>query len=243
MVDNIVLKPLGLVLIITAHMVFNGPSRAEVTGILGTNITLQFKFNVTVNKNSYFAFYTRNLKIAEYNGRSNSKRGDMNFYPNKTSVFCQITNLTRNHSGIYWATLLDSRPAQESNKVELIVREENRNSTVSPTLNDITINKDSGSPSFFSSHVVTVLVVSPVGLLAAVLLCLSLIWFFLRTKDIQQPPPEQSSNPTVQETIEVSNSVPAPPLIYSILDFPKRPPAVVTFDPNDIEYADVSYLP
>ncbi|XP_049443692.1 uncharacterized protein LOC125895685 isoform X3 [Epinephelus fuscoguttatus] len=145
-------------------------------------------------------------------------------------------------SGIYWASLLDSGLALESLRVQLTVEEkEHRNSTVSPKPNDITTNKDRGSPSFFSSHIVTVLVVSPVVLMAAVLPWL--IWCLLRAKDTQQRQPEASPNPTVQETIEATNTVPAPPLVYSVLDFPKRPSAVLEINPSDTEYAAVSYLP
>ncbi|XP_078024987.1 uncharacterized protein LOC117253590 isoform X1 [Epinephelus lanceolatus] len=241
MVDNIVLKSLGLVLIITAHMVFNG--RAD-TGLMGNNITLQFKFNVTVTKDNHLACYKEpQTKVAEYSKqRSIPEDGDIIIYPKNTSVFCHITNLKLNHSGIYWASLLDSGLARESLRVQLIVQEkEHISNTVSPKPNDITTNKDRGSPSFFSSHIVTVLVVSPVVLMAAVLPWL--IWCLLRTKDTQQRQPEPSPNPTVQETIEATNTIPAPPLVYSVLDFPKRPSAVLEINPSDTEYAAVSYLP
>ncbi|XP_068590981.1 uncharacterized protein [Cebidichthys violaceus] len=243
MVDNIVSKPLVLVLILTAHMVFNDPIPAEVKN-LGTNITFQFTFNVSVTK--YFAVYTTNhTKIAEYskgNILENNVDDNVDVHPENTSVICHITNLKLHHSGVYWASLfMDSGLAVESNnKVQLIVREENTISTVPPMQNDIT-TIGSGSPSLFSSHIVTVLVVSPVVLLAAVLPLL--IWCLLRTKDKQPPPQQQSSNPTVQETVEASNNVPAPPLVYSVLDFPKRSPVVLEINPCDTVYADVSYLP
>lgn len=242
MVDNIVLKSLGLVLIITAHMVFNGLSRAY-TGLMGNNITLQFKFNVTVTEKHLACYKEPQTKVAEYSKQRHfPEDGDIIIYPNKTSVFCHITNLKLNHSGIYWASLLDSGLALESLRVQLTVEEkEHRNSTVSPKPNDITTNKDRGSPSFFSSHIVTVLVVSPVVLMAAVLPWL--IWCLLRAKDTQQRQPEASPNPTVQETIEATNTVPARPLVYSVLDFPKRPSAVLEINPSDTEYAAVSYLP
>ncbi|XP_031163371.1 uncharacterized protein LOC116055497 [Sander lucioperca] len=239
MVDNIVSKPLGLVLIFIAHMVFNGTSRGEVTGILGNDTTLEFKFNISVTE--YFAVYTTNhTKIAEYSkGKISSSGGDFDVNPKNTSVFFTITNLKLNHSRIYWVSLFtDSGLIIESKKVQLIVREENRSSTVTPKPNDTTKNKDSGSPSHIG---VTVLVVSPVVLLAAALPLL--IWCLVKSNDKQQPPSQQSSNPTVQETVEASYNVPAPPLVYSVLDFPKRSSAVLEINPGDTEYAAVNYLP
>ncbi|XP_031715259.1 uncharacterized protein LOC116390105 [Anarrhichthys ocellatus] len=240
MFDNIVSKPLVLVLIITAHMVFNDTIPAEVTKNLGTNITFQFIFNVSAIK--HFAVYKTNYtKIAEYS-KGNNFKNNVNVHTEKNSVIYHITNLKLHHSGIYWASLfLDTGLAVESNnKVQLIVLEENTISTVTPMQNDITTT-GSGSTTLISSHIVTVLVVSPVVLLAAVLPLL--IWCLLRTKDKQPPPQQQSSNPTVQETVEASTNVPAPPLVYSVLDFPKRYPAVLEINPSDIVYADVSYLP
>ncbi|XP_028444147.1 uncharacterized protein LOC114562094 [Perca flavescens] len=240
MVDNIVSKSLGLVLIVTAHMVFNGTSRAEVTGILGNSISLEFKFNINVT--GHLAFYTNHTgKIAEYlQGKISSSEGDFYVNPKNMSVFFHITNLKLNHSGIYWASMfMDSGPVIESNNREqLIVREENRSSTVPPKLNDTTTKKGSGSP---SQIVITVLVVSPVVLLAAALPLL--IWCLVKTNDTQQPSSQQSSNPTVQETVDASYNVPAPPLVYSVLDFPKRPSAVLEINPSDTEYAAVNYLP
>ncbi|KAF6734406.1 hypothetical protein FQA47_010151 [Oryzias melastigma] len=49
--------------------------------------------------------------------------------------------------------------------------------------------------------------------------------------------------PAEQEVIEDYSTLPGPSVIYSVLDFPKRPPTVVEFDPNDTEYAHVSYTP
>ncbi|KAK9519473.1 hypothetical protein VZT92_022201 [Zoarces viviparus] len=241
MVDNIVSKPLVLVLIVTAHMVFNDPIPAEVTRNLGTNITFQFTFNVSAMEHIIAVYTTNQTKIAEY-FKGNILKNNVDVHPENNSAICHITNLKLHHSGIYWASLfLETGLAVESNnKVQLIVQEENTISTVPPMQNDIT-TIDSGSTSVFSSRIVTVLVVSPVVLLAAVLPLL--IWCLLRTKDKQPPPQQQRSNPTVQETVEASTNVPAPQLVYSVLDFPKRYPAVLEINPNDIVYADVSYLP
>ncbi|KAG7230670.1 hypothetical protein INR49_025387 [Caranx melampygus] len=191
--DKIVTKSVGLVLIATAHMILNGLSHAEVTGILGSNITLYFKFNDTVLRhNSHFAVYTTGEKKIAYCSKENVCSGGAfyHIYPENMSVLYHITNLSRNHSQIYWISLFDSGPAKESNRVKLIVQEENRTST-----------------------------------------------------DKHQQPQQQNSNPTLQETIEDSSGVPPPTLVYSVLDFPKRPSAVMEMNPNDTEYAAVSYLP
>lgn len=111
-------------------------SRADVTGNVGTDITLNFTFrpNVSLTKNSHFAIY-RNItaangekKIAEY---TKGKEGDVfDVYPKNTSVSWRITNLKLNDSGSYWASLFkEPGPAIRSIKVQLTVREVNRRST------------------------------------------------------------------------------------------------------------------
>ncbi|KAK2835364.1 hypothetical protein Q5P01_015848 [Channa striata] len=247
MVDNFV-KPLGLVLIATAHMVFNGQSKAEVTGTvgltgtLGSNITLIFTFNIAVNANSHIAIYTSGeKKIAECRNCT----GNGVIIPKNYSVMYHITNLTQNPSETYWASVFIDNYPTESSKVQLDVREKKTSTTsatVPPMPTNNTINENSGSSSFFSFHVVTVLVVSPVVLLAALLPCL--IWCLLRTKEKQQQQSstQHNSNPTIQETIDNSINVPPPSLIYSVLDFPKRCSTVVEINPNDTEYAAVSYF-
>ncbi|KAI4828745.1 hypothetical protein KUCAC02_022821 [Chaenocephalus aceratus] len=89
------------------------------------------------------------------------------------------------------------------------------------------------------SPFLAVLLVSSVVLLAAVLPLL--IWCILKHKDKQPAPAQQSSNPTAQET--VASIVPAPPLVYSVLDFPKRTSAVMEMNSSQTEYAAISYLP
>ncbi|XP_040896444.1 uncharacterized protein LOC121183439 isoform X1 [Toxotes jaculatrix] len=242
MVDNTITKSLGLVLIATAHMVFNGPSQAEVIGIIGSNITLHFIFNNTkIDCRSHFVVYMSGYKkIAEYSNNPRCSGGGVDIYPGNSSVQYHITNLTKNHSDIYWASLfMDTGIPPKSIKIKLIVQEENRRSTVPPKPANITNTKYNGSSSFFSYHSVTVLVVSPVVLLVAVLPWL--IWCLVRTKDKQQP--QQNSNPTGQERVGESSCVSSPSLVYSVLDFPKRPPAVLEHSSNDTEYAAVSYLP
>lgn len=237
MVDNIVTKPLELMLIVAAHMIFNVPSQAEVTGIVGTNISLQFTFNVSLTEKSHFGVYvTDQRKIAEYT--QGKERGIFDIYPINSSVFWHIKNLKLNDSGSYWATLFKgSGLPQQSNKVQLTVRVKDRSSTVPPMQSTVPPSEDSGS----SSVIVTVLVVSPAVLLTVFLTCL--IWCLVRTKDEQQQPPQQqqqSSNPTVKERAETSEDVPASSLIYSVLDFPKRPLEDLKANPSDTEYAAVS---
>ncbi|KAK5907100.1 hypothetical protein CesoFtcFv8_004984 [Champsocephalus esox] len=189
-------KPLGLVLILTAHMVFNGfcchtgLSQKKITGSLGDNITLEFSFNFSVT------------------------------------------------TGIYWASLYVDGIPKKSIRKELDVRVENR-STVTPKPTNITLIEDSGSAGMSFSPFLAVLLVSSVVLLAAVLPLL--IWCILKHKDKQPAPAQQSSNPTAQET--VASIVPAPTLVYSVLDFPKRTSAVMEMNSSQTEYAAISYLP
>ncbi|XP_035504246.1 uncharacterized protein LOC118318572 [Scophthalmus maximus] len=241
MVANIVTKSLGLVLFATAHVVFKGLRQAEVTGILGTNVTLHFTFDDTViNNNSHFAVYRPGMKkIAECSKNKGCSGGVVLDIHQNSSVQYHITKLQQDHCGIYWASLfINSGPPKESNKVQVFVQKENSSNTVSPLQTNITtLTKDSGSSSFSFYHIITILVVV---LLAAVLLLL--IWCLVRDKDKEQPQ-QQNSNPTVQGRVEGSYSAAPPSLIYSVLDFAQRPSAVLDIDPNDTEYANVSYLP
>ncbi|XP_072245385.1 uncharacterized protein [Leuresthes tenuis] len=247
MVGNIVRKPLGFILIVTTHVIFNAaehsnsklqsPGQANVTGILGNNITLQFTFNVKIPKNISLAVYkTGEKKISEYP----QFRRCFEVFSKNSTVFYHITNLSWNNSEVYWASLFNSGAAIVSNKVQLIVQEEDRVPT-DPIPTIPTISPGSGSSKLISPDAVTILVVTPVMLLAAVLLFL--ICCLVKTKDQQEEEPQRNSNPTVQESIEDSIHVPRPSLVYSVLDFPKRPPAVVEFHPSETEYASVSYLP
>ncbi|XP_069377922.1 uncharacterized protein [Paralichthys olivaceus] len=236
MVDYIIRKPLGLVLLATAHMVFNGPSQAKLTGILGSNITLLFRFHDTfINESSHLAVYTTGQrKIAEC---SKSKCNlILEIYQN-TSVLYHIKKLQLNGSGIYWASLFPgSGPTIESDKVQLLVQDGNGSVTVSPLPTNTTIFENHGNSSVFSFHHIAILV-APVVLLAAALTLL--IWCLVRTKEKQQP--QQNSNHTVQETVAGSHTVPPPSLIYSVLDFARRPPAALDKSLDDTEYTAVTY--
>ncbi|KAL6108133.1 uncharacterized protein ACO6RY_18738 [Pungitius sinensis] len=243
MFENTVLKPLGIVVVITAHMVFNGPIPAEITGNVGQNITFQFTFNVSVTEHLAIYSTTNHTKIAEYlNGIITPLDSDFSLHPENMSVMCCLTNLKLRHGQIYSVSLFvgSGLPIESNNKVQVIVREQNGISTVSPMTN-VTTKIEGGNPILFSSYIGPVLVVSSVVLLAAALPLL--ICCLLRTKDKQTTPQPQSSNVTVQETVEASDNAPAPPLVYSVLDFPKRRSAVLECSPSDTEYAAVSYLP
>ncbi|CAJ1060831.1 uncharacterized protein LOC117825349 [Xyrichtys novacula] len=241
MVDNIIKKSLGVLLIIVAHMVFIVCSTVQVTGILGANIMLQFTFKVSVTNDSHFAVYVgegpkNEEKIAEYfKGRPN---GITCFpFPKSYSAFCHFTNLTLNHSGYYWASLFSPSEGvpTESEKVHLKVREENKSITVTTEQPDIPV-QDSGS---YSQIISAVLLVSPGLIVAAALIWL--IWCLVKNKDKQEQSPHQNSNPTIQETVEPPSQVPPSSLVYSVLDFPKRASAAVEMNSNDTEYAAVSY--
>lgn len=235
--ENTITKPLGLVLIVTAHMVFNDPSHAEVIGIFGSNITLQFTFNISITENSQIGIYTTGeKKIDDFK----SGKSSFDIYPQNNSVFYHITNLTLNHTNTYWASLFGVIPIK-SNEVKLIVEERNISSTAPLPSTKPTVHVNESSSSFPTSNIIIIFAVLPVVLLATVLPWL--ICSLVRPKDKQQQQQSpQSSTPTVQESVASSSSVSAPSVIYSVLDFPKRPPTVVEINPRDTEYAAVSYF-
>lgn len=243
MVDNIIPKSLGVVLII-AHMGFIDCSRPKFTGILGENITLQFTFNISITNRSLFSINTgighnNKSKVAQYQQGESKSQDTIYTYPKNDHVICHITNLRKNHSGFYWASLFEGPILIQSETVELTV-DGNRISTVAPTQEDILMTTNSVSS--HSSHItMTVLVVSPVVLVAAALAWL--IWSLVRTKDKKEQSPQQNSNPTIQETVEASNPISAASVVYSVLDFPKRASAVVEINSSDTEYAAVSCHP
>ncbi|XP_039889180.1 uncharacterized protein LOC120734412 isoform X2 [Simochromis diagramma] len=235
--ENTITKPLGLVFIITAHMVFNDPSHAQVIGIFGSNITLQFTFNVSINENSQIGIYiTGEKKIDDFK----SGKGSFVICPQNNSVFYHIINLTLNHTNTYWASLFGGN-LRKSNEVKLTVEERNISWTAPPPSTIPTDFNDS-SNSLSISKIIIIFAVLPVALLATVLPWL--ICSLVRPKDKQQQQQQrpQSSTPTVQESVASLSSVSAPSVIYSVLDFPKRPPTIVEINPRDTEYAAVSYL-
>ncbi|XP_035764127.1 uncharacterized protein LOC118454263 [Neolamprologus brichardi] len=248
--ENTITKPLGLVFIITAHMVFNDPSHAQVIGIFGSNITLQFTFNVSINENSQIGIYiTGEKKIDDFK----SGKGSFVIYPQNNSVFYHITNLTQNHTNTYWASLFVDN-LRKSNEVKLTVEERNISCTAPPPSTKPTDRVN--EPPSSINNIIIIFAVIPVVLLATVLPWL--ICSLVRPKEAgsggdakpslalnkqqQQQQSPQSSTPTVQESVASLSSVSAPSVIYSVLDFPKRPPTIVEINPRDTEYAAVSYL-
>ncbi|XP_078141885.1 uncharacterized protein LOC144539799 [Centroberyx gerrardi] len=233
-------KPLGLVLIVTARMVFSGPSRTEVTGFLGDRIFLQFKVENMPNTSIIsVGLYKNTVKIHECPSHRNCSGSHVcAFHKTTVSAFYCIGNLTLGDSGNYLATFFNRRGIPTaSNEISLIVRVPSTNSTVPPTAANSTDTtaEEILSPTDFSSLFFSVLGLSAAVLMVALLSWL--IWSFKRTKEQQQ----QDPNPTVQGTAEASSRVPAAPLVYSVLDFPKRGQAGVEIQPRDTEYAAISY--
>ncbi|CAN9500943.1 unnamed protein product [Ophioblennius macclurei] len=241
MVLSSVWKPLGLVLLITAHMIVNGRGHEQVTGLLGGSVTLRFTFNVSITNDSQFGLYVTETKT-KISDNKNCRRC-FDIYPENSSVLYHIANLTSNDSEVYHASLLSAfKVVQSNNKVQLILREETRNTTVSQTPTNSTMAEERGSSTFFSCHFVIVL-----GVLLAALLTTALTIFICcvdKTKGKTQQE-QQTSNTTLQVTVEESNLPPPPPpsLVYSVLDFPKRSPVVAKKDSCDTDYAIVIPLP
>lgn len=108
-------------------------SHTEVTGILGTTVTLKFSFSpeVKIQKNSHIVVHhnrTQSKKVAEYTESNMAKAFDM--HPEMNAVFWHITSVRLNDSGIYRASHVRKEgSAQKSNMVEVKIREVNANST------------------------------------------------------------------------------------------------------------------
>ncbi|XP_054646917.1 uncharacterized protein LOC129189333 isoform X2 [Dunckerocampus dactyliophorus] len=213
MVEEIVTKRLGLVLMITTHMVISGPGQAEVTGIVSHNVTLQFTFNDAITAKSHFAVYTTGpQKMAECSPR-------------------------KGHTGTYWATLFtEGGQTRPSPSVHLIVQEENSHDTNSHEQENSTTTKyqpRESSPLFFGP-IFAVLVVSLVVLLAATLPCF--FWRCVRARDCSA---EENSQPATQ----VPPAVPEPTFVYSVMDFPMRQATHLKEKPIGTYYCSIRYHP
>ncbi|XP_068176587.1 uncharacterized protein [Antennarius striatus] len=126
MAYSFVSKLLGLVLISAAQMVSNVSNPVEITGITGSNITLQFTFGPNVNliESSHLIIHenTTGQKIAEY--EQGNEENVLDVHPKNSSVFWHITNLKLKHTGNYYASLVsDLEPAKKSSEVQLVVQE------------------------------------------------------------------------------------------------------------------------
>ncbi|XP_019730701.1 uncharacterized protein LOC109518949 [Hippocampus comes] len=225
-------KPLWLVFMTTMQLIINGRSRAQVTVIQGHDVTLQFTFNINITNNNHFAVYVEGgKKKAEHcPWKGCSRERGFDIYSEKSSVFCQITNLTQGHSGTYSARLFSkSEPTKESNKVHLIVQEEKSNNSVLRAQENRNTTKY--PPSFFSSVTNTSLVVLPVISFAA-----TLPWFFCCCVRARANKARKKPSPSTQVACVATNIMPEADLAYSVLDFPKREATLPDSKPNDSEY-------
>ncbi|MEQ2219157.1 hypothetical protein XENOCAPTIV_013375, partial [Xenoophorus captivus] len=125
MVENGFTKPLGLTLIVAANMFFYGPTHADVRGVVGQNISIQFTFNSSISSDSRIGVYKctdKQQKISEYPNYKNV----FEIYPENSSIRFHLTNLSLNHTEIYWATLFKTSTNEFSERVQLTVQVENR---------------------------------------------------------------------------------------------------------------------
>nr|XP_061831966.1 uncharacterized protein LOC133616563 [Nerophis lumbriciformis] len=246
MVREIVTKPLEFVLMITMHMVVTGPGQAEVTGILGQNVTLQFRFNQTIiTKRSHFAVYTTGpKKMAEWFPQKGCSTC-FGLYLDNSSARYQITNLTHGHTGTYWATLFTkSGLARPSSSVHLLVLEEDSHDTISHVEENRGTTKHTPRTSHlpFSDPVIAIPVVSLVVLLAAVLPCL--FWCCVRTRGTKVGAffrADVNADGNSQPSTQAPPAAPEPTFVYSVLDFPKRLPTPLKDKPT--EYCRVVVYP
>ncbi|XP_061883505.1 uncharacterized protein LOC133634871 [Entelurus aequoreus] len=237
-----------------------GPGQAEVTGILGQNVTLQFRFNQTIiSKRSHFAVYTTGpKKMAEWLPQKGCSTC-LGLYLDNSSAHYQITNLTHGHSGTYWATLFTkSGPARQSSSVHLLVLEENSHDTTCIVFSSVTcsfmavsrvegnrrITKHTPGTSHlpFSGPVIAILVVSLVVLLAAVLPFL--FWCCVRTRGTKVGAffrTDVNADGNSQPSTQAPPTAPEPTFVYSVLDFPKRLPTPLKDKPT--EYCSVVVYP
>ncbi|XP_077464300.1 uncharacterized protein LOC144079419 [Stigmatopora argus] len=222
------------VLIVATHRVITGQSRARVTGTLGKKVTLQFTFNTSVSNDSHFAMYQNYNKKAEYcplRGCSNELGFDI--YSENAFVFGQITNLTQGHSGIYSATLfLEDGRTQTSGTVDLILREEKSNDTVSsaPKNGNTTQNQ----PSILTSVIFAV-----IGVLLVVLLAGTLTRFLCY--DWARGTKTQPDSPPIPEVASFeSHDIAEGALAYSVVYISKSRHAVTQLDRTpEVQYAEI----
>lgn len=109
------------------------PSRAEVIGFLGNNLTLQFTFNSSVNfsEGNHYVIHKvtgTTKKITEFTQGKEGKQ--FSVHSETKSVSWYKTKLIMNDSGSYVASLVNGRsPAEKSNPVILNVQEPQTSST------------------------------------------------------------------------------------------------------------------
>lgn len=122
----IVSPPLHKYILLCLH---TDPSYASNIGIIGQNITFHFKFNTTITNDTRISIYKserQEKKISQYS----HNKSDIKVHSETSSVFYHMAHLTLNDTEVYWATLfVDNEPPILSNKVQLTVREDYRNTT------------------------------------------------------------------------------------------------------------------
>lgn len=102
------------------------------TGIVGQNITFYFTFSRNITKNSKIAIYkSEEKKISDYSQLNRHFEVDTEH----SSLLYHKTHLTLNDTDDYYAALfVENEPPLLSNKVQLVVREDNRSSTGKDTI-------------------------------------------------------------------------------------------------------------
>ncbi|KAK7901580.1 hypothetical protein WMY93_018349 [Mugilogobius chulae] len=227
-------------------------STEVVTGILGSNITLTFKFNISRISLTDIALYRdtgaegNKSKIME----AKNNPGAFTIHTENATVLYHMINLTMKDSQTYYVGILVP-PVSESNRVQLLVIQENSTTAgkyrTSPSalLLAPLCPDDRDRSRGLSSPALTGAVLCPLLLLMLLLTAalLTAHWCLRRTKETNGQV-QDSSIPTVHDRV-VSTSVQGKPgssLVYSVLDFPQRPARVLDLD-NDTQYASISYLP
>ncbi|XP_053714795.1 uncharacterized protein LOC128755396 isoform X2 [Synchiropus splendidus] len=160
-----------------------GQSGTEVTGILGSSITLQFHFSTTVMDVKSFTIHVRDSqsvtgkkKIAQCDVARRSCSGmEVNdIYIKNNSVFCQISHLTEHHSNIYLASYQPKARARASDRVHLSVLQQNSSTTALPQqtvtgTNALTLHPPTEGPTISIEYII--IGGASVFRLAAALLC------------------------------------------------------------------------
>ncbi|XP_053704166.1 uncharacterized protein LOC128749001 [Synchiropus splendidus] len=221
-----------------------GQNGKEVTGILGSSITLQFHFSTTMMDVKSFTIHVRDSqsvsgkkKIAECDVARRSCSGmEVNdIYIKNNSVFCQISHLTEHHSNIYWATYKPKARARASDGVHLSVLQQNSSTTDSPQQPE-TGTSPPVTNKTTESHTNTIMYVAIGGVsafLLAALVCV--IWCLVRSKG------RRRSSLTILEPAQAPPVTTTNELPYSLLYFSNRTPSTLELNARMMEYATVQH--
>ncbi|KAM8889116.1 uncharacterized protein ACB058_007464 isoform 2-T2 [Synchiropus picturatus] len=222
-----------------------GQSGTEVTGILGSSITLQFHFSTTMMDVKSFTINVRDSqsvsgkkKIAECDvARRNCSGMEVNdIYIKDNSVFCQISHLTEHHSNIYWASYqLKAKRARESDGVHLSVLQQNSSTTDSPQQPETGTSPPITNKTT-ESHTNTIIYVAIGGVsafLLAALVCV--IWCLVRSKG------RRRASLTILEPAQAPPVTTTNEMPYSLLYFSNRTPSTLELNARMMEYATVQH--